>query len=290
MLKYKERNIKKMSNKLGELVKLAKGNERTIREYARDSGVDPAIISKIISGKYIPKKPNVLAELTSVCASPRNGVTYEKLVSVAQFETSYKAGLIAASTALSAIGGLPMVALTAGISSIAYATAQKGKEQDVLIDKKISDIQRFSATAIGLIYGKLAQNAILFKPEVDKSKRLLDNEFDTYLTIEGQLIEEYVIGYLYLDEEECKTNFIVENMAQHSVERFLFLKSNKKRKISIVVNNNKVYEYLLKFKGNLSYRGYLSIILVDMNNVSVEKEDYISWYEDNENNMPISIM
>ena len=69
----------------------------------------------------------------------------------------------------------------------------------------------------------------------------------------------------------------------------MFLKSNKKRKISIVVNNNKVYEYLLKFKGNISYRGYLSIILVDINNVSVEKEDYISWYEDNEDNLPISI-
>ena len=49
---------------VGELVKLAKGEDRSLREYARDSGVDAAIISKMINGTYIPKKPGIYESLT----------------------------------------------------------------------------------------------------------------------------------------------------------------------------------------------------------------------------------
>ena len=61
---------------VGELVKRAKGDDRSLREYARDSGVDAAIISKIINGTYTPKKPGIYESLTSPQASPRAGVTY----------------------------------------------------------------------------------------------------------------------------------------------------------------------------------------------------------------------
>ncbi len=60
---------------VGELVKRAKGEDRSLREYARDPGVDAAILSKIINGRYIPKKPGIYEALTSRKASPRGGVT-----------------------------------------------------------------------------------------------------------------------------------------------------------------------------------------------------------------------
>ena len=41
---------------LGELVETAKGTDRSLRQYATDSGVDVAIISRIINGLYIPKE------------------------------------------------------------------------------------------------------------------------------------------------------------------------------------------------------------------------------------------
>lgn len=283
-----------MRNELGELVKAAKGDDRTIREYAKDSGVDHAVISKIITGKYIPKKPKVLMALTSVQAAPRNGVTYEKLAKVAQYDAFYQAGLVAgmaaSNVALSAIGGLPLAALTAGVSGVALAKKKRENEQEILIDKAVNNIQRFSATAIGLIYGILAQNGILFKLEVDKSKRQLENEFDTYLSIEGPEIEEYIIGYVYLDEEERRSDIVVSNMSRRAVERFLFLKPNEKRKLSIVVNCQEVYDYLLKYKGQISYRGYLSIILLDVTNVTVVKEESLAWYYEDKETMPIPIV
>lgn len=45
---------KMLENQIGELVFKAKG-ERTYREYHKDSGVDAAVISKIVKGKYIQK-------------------------------------------------------------------------------------------------------------------------------------------------------------------------------------------------------------------------------------------
>ena len=68
---------------VGELVKRAKGEDRSLREYARDSGVDAAILSKIINGSYIPKKPGIFEALTSPQAAPRGGVTCEQMVAAA---------------------------------------------------------------------------------------------------------------------------------------------------------------------------------------------------------------
>ena len=284
-----------MSNRLGELVKEAKGEDRSIREYAQSCGVDAAVVSKIISGKYTPKNPKVLMRLTDIQASPRNGVTYEKLIKALNADASYRAGVIAGmgatNVALSAIGSLPIVGLPVLLGGAAIATKKdKEEKQDKLISKTISNLQRFSAMGIGLIYGRLAQKGVLFKPNLEKSKKIFENEFDSYLTIENSTIEEYIIGYVYLDEDEQRSDFIVENMGRRAIERFVFLEPNERRKISIVVNCQRVYDYLLTFKGRLSYRGYLSIVFLDPEAVTVEKEEFLAWYHEDTETTPVLIV
>lgn len=61
---------------VGELVKQAKGEDRSLREYARDSGVDAAILSKMINGSYIPKKPGIFEALTNPQTAPADGLCY----------------------------------------------------------------------------------------------------------------------------------------------------------------------------------------------------------------------
>lgn len=272
-----------MSKKLGELVKLAKGDDRTIREYGRDAGVDPAIISKIIAGKYLPKKPKMLMDLTSVNAAPRNGITYEMLVKASRTEDAYKAGLIAGlsavTTMMPVVGSVALSMLLTG-ETTSKLKVDSIKDRDELVEKTIGNLQRFSATAVGVIYGKLAEKGIVFRPEVDKSKRLMQNEIDTYISIENQTIKEYILGYVYLDKDDIKSEFIVENIARQSIERLMFLKSNERRKVSIVVNCEDIYNYLLQFKSAISYKGNLSIVLFDIDKVSVEKEDYLSLYSE----------
>ena len=47
---------------------------------------------------------------------------------------------------------------------------------------------------------------------------------------------------------------------------------------SIVVDNLELYEAVLKFKGHNSYRGNLSVILVDTEAVAIVKEEVIATY------------
>ncbi len=68
---------------VGELVKRAKGEDRSLREYARDLGGDAAILSKMINGTYIPKKPGIYEALTGPQAAPRGGVTARELIAAA---------------------------------------------------------------------------------------------------------------------------------------------------------------------------------------------------------------
>ena len=84
---------------VGELVKQAKGEDRSLREYARDSGVDAAILSKMINGTYLPKKPGIYEALTSPPASPRGGVTLEKMLEAAGATEDFQSGMSAGMSA-----------------------------------------------------------------------------------------------------------------------------------------------------------------------------------------------
>ena len=69
-------------------------------------------------------------------------------------------------------------------------------------------------------------------------------------------------------------------MALKQISNLIFLPEDNTRKVSIVVNDNELYQYLLEYKDKLSYRGNLSIIWVDADEVMVWKEEYLSLYGD----------
>lgn len=57
------------------LIELAKG-DRSIREYAKESGVSASYISGLIKGEFIPSL-KILSKLSKVA---QNGITYEQLI------------------------------------------------------------------------------------------------------------------------------------------------------------------------------------------------------------------
>lgn len=64
-------------------VMLAKGS-RTLTQFSKDAGVNPAYLSKVISLKYNkPASPTFIGKLASVA---ENGVSYEELMSAAGFD------------------------------------------------------------------------------------------------------------------------------------------------------------------------------------------------------------
>ena len=126
---------------VSELVRKAKGDDRSIREYAKDSEVDAAVISKIIKGTYTPKKADVYKKLTKSIAKPRGGVTYQQLVEASNSEKSFQDGLTAGKNIMKAsalmLGGVaaPMVAPAVALGVLAERMKQVSKE----LSKELSE-------------------------------------------------------------------------------------------------------------------------------------------------------
>lgn len=291
---------------LKELVKIAKGNDRTIKEYARDSGVDAAVISKIMAGKYIPKKTSVYESLTSTKACPRGGITYNQLVKAAKSSKSYEEGMIeglkAMAKVLGAIGNTPISSLSKspyvaggqlasllGELAIESFVDSKSKPSEKE-DKALNEIQRFSATANGIVYGKLGQKGFVFSPSSNEEIGVTEKSIDTYLKIQNQDIEEYILRYFFLNDADRKEPFLVRNAARQMIEELIFLKPNSKRKISIVANCKEAYEELSKYKDTLSYKGTLSVILICLDKVTLEKEEYLAYYSDAQKDEAIKLV
>ena len=280
---------------LKELVKIAKGADRTIKDYAKASGVDAAVISKIMAGKYVPKKTKVYEALTTTAAAPRGGVTAAQLIKAAKSSKSYEEGRIdglkTLSKVLGAIGNVPVSSLSknpyvAGASLLALtgefateALISKRSKASEKEDKSLNEVHRFSAIANGIIYGRLGQMGVSFIPSSKEELGISENSIDSYIKIQNPDVEEYVLRYLFLNESDCKTDFIMETATRRIIEELIFLKPNPKRKISIVTNCKEGFETLMKYEEKLSYRGNLSAVLIDIESIKLADEKYLSLYD-----------
>ena len=273
---------------VGELVRQAKGEDRSLREYARDSGVDAAIISKIINGNYIPKKPGLYEALTSPQAAPRGGVSYRQLMEAAGTSEEYRNGMtiglsVGATTALSEI---PSSALIKTLKARGVAIESDGTEEtlnmkmeDVLkIQRYKSEKQRFEATANGIILGSLGKMGLVFQIIQTGGAELDEIHFDTYVRLMNHGISEYLIRYAFISKEESASLPLVNNTVRGMVGELIFLKPSEARKVSIVTNHPAAFGELCAYKDRLSYNGELSVILFDLDSARLIKETYLSHY------------
>lgn len=270
-----------MSNKLGNLVKRAKGEDRSLREYARDSGVDAAIISKMITGSYVPKSAKIYQSLTSVDAAPRGGVSFDKLIKASNaakdFQAGLKAGLSATGRILSSNERLLSGTELTGDTNIKEYIATK-KNASIIKEtmEHINQIQSFVATSNGLLFKSLGEHNIPFTIEAREYEGL-DNQYDTWLSIDNGQISEYLLRYVYFPSNSEEAQY-VKNTIKKVVGELIFLEPTSQRKVSIIVNSETAFESIAKFKDQLSYNGELSIVLVDTKNTKLIKETYLSHF------------
>lgn len=282
-------------NNLISLIKKARGN-RTLREYAKDSDVNVSIISRIENGEYKPGR-KVLQKLTSFEAKPQGGVTYQELLEVANNDEQYKKGLTAGMSVVGitpmALAGIP--GITAALAALAGGfTMTKAQEllQEKEIKKSISDndevarysqlnqeIHRFAATAIGIMYGKMAEQGIKFRPIAKDEADLLLYDTDVLLSIEENEISSWLVKFATFSREDRELDRLVMQSVTNMFEKLLFEKPDLSRKVSIVVGNDVLFEYLTQYKERNSYRGNLSVIQVDVDLVEIVREEYISYFE-----------
>ncbi len=274
---------------VGELVKQAKGQDRSLREYARDSGVDAAILSKIINGTYIPKKPGIYEALTSLQAAPRGGVTAQQLIAAAGTSEDYQSGMSAGMsvgirTALADIPSSVMIKVlqARGIYSDGGRTevsvAAMKPEELKRIQRLQSETQRFTATANGIILGRLGGKGLAFQLVHTGGAEIDGIRFDTCLRLMNHEVSEYLIRYAFLSEEEYPSPALARNTLRSMVEELVFLKPRRDRIVSVVTNHPGAYEDLCACKDRLSFHGELSVLLFDLERATLLKEEYLSHY------------
>ena len=273
---------------VGELVKRAKGEDRSLREYARDSGVDAAIISKIINGNYIPKKPGLYEALTSLQAAPRGGVSYQQLMEAAGTSEEYRTGMTTGLSVgvITTLSEMPTSALIKALKARGVAIDGGGAEETS--NMKLADVrklqrlkgekQRFAATANGIILGSLGKKGLVFQIVQTDGAELDEIRFDTYVKLMNHRISDYLMRYAFISEEEAACLPLANNTVRGLVEELVFLKPSEARKVSIVTNHSDAFEYLCTFKGRLSYNGELSAILFDLDGARLVKETYLAHY------------
>ena len=275
---------------VGELVKRAKGEDRSLRAYARDSGVDAAILSKIINGTYIPKKPGIYEALTSPRALPRGGVTCEQMIAAAGATEDFQSGISAGmSIAMNAsLAEIPSSAMIKVLQDRGITVDSRGSEEDFSLAmkpeeiKKIqriqSEVQRFTAIANGIILGSLGKSGMTFQLVNTEDAEVDNIHFDTYVRLMNHEISEYLIRYTFISNEESVSPALLKNTMRRMVEELIFLKPCRSRMVSIVTNHPGAYDYLCACKDQLSYNGELSLLLFDLDRAMIIKEEYLSHY------------
>ncbi|MBR2761492.1 MAG: hypothetical protein IKD66_10005 [Solobacterium sp.] len=271
---------------VGELVKRAKGEDRSLREYARDSGVDAAILSKMINGTYIPKKPGIYEALTSHQAAPRGGVTSQQLISAANTSREFQSGMSAGMSAgiLASLDEIPSSVMIKVLKARGIRFTESGKEapSSGLKPEEIrkihllqSNIQRFAATADGIILGSLGKQGLTFQITHTDGTDIDGIQFDTCVKLMNHDVSDYLIRYAFISEDVPS---LAENTVRRKIEELVFLKPVRNRIVSVVTNHSGAYESVCAGRDSLSYNGELSVLLFDPDRAAILKQDYLAHY------------
>lgn len=285
-----------MSNKIGELVLKAKGN-RSYREYQNDSGVDAAVISKIVKGTYIPQKAETYKKLAS-CAD--NDVTFEELIDAAnnskEFNSGFTAGIEAALPTLGLAGSAAMAmamipALGAPfVGTLAMSLIKsKRKDQDIENAKAhITNAKRFCALSDKIILSQFAFGGAAIQLSEDKADTPFCSELDTCFLVNSRVYTELIIRHLYFEGSESKK--LIEGTTKLSIAECVFSKSKKTRNIAIVTKSDAAYYFLKEAAGELSYKGNIIAVLIDEINFELKQQVVLSTFDDSVNSTELAIM
>ncbi|MDO5455782.1 MAG: hypothetical protein Q4F25_02570 [Eubacteriales bacterium] len=275
---------------VGELVKRAKGEDRSLREYARDCGVDAAILSKMINGTYIPKKTGIYEALTNPQASPRGGVTFAQMIAAANASEDFRNGMSAGMSAgmLTALQDIPSSSMIKVLQARGIAAGGRGgseplssvvKPEEIRRIQRIrSEAQRFTAIANGIILGSLGKKGLTFQLVHADGEEIDGIRFDTCVKLMNHEISEYLIRYAFISDEEDASPMLAISTMRRMVEELVFLKPQRARITAVVTNHPGAYENLCACKDQLSYNGELSVLLFDLEKAMLLKEEYISHY------------
>ncbi len=237
---------------------------------------------------------------------PRKQETYDKLAKTLGCDVNYlriddtaiNPGTVAAlgtlGVALGAISplgmaaALPAFAAYLGLKASAKKEDERSKEpkepltytNDMLLQYERAQ-KKFAATAMGILYKAAAEKGIQCQQGSLKDIDGIGIRPDDYIVVKDHEIEDWWFIFWAKDPELDEHIIVFPNdRAGAMISRFTTMKSDPKRMATIVVDDIELYEAVCRYKGCNSYRGNLSVVLIDTNEVRICKEALIASYDD----------
>lgn len=264
-----------MNTSIGKAIEdLMVKNNLNQKELAKMTGLTEASISNYISGKRKPNNSS-LSKIAKVL-----NTSSEKILD----NSKNFSDLASTATLLSVLGFgalSPLASLGGAIATGALLSSRKNKNSnnDVLLAYE-KELLRFKKIAISEIQSIFFNSNIKFqyiKP--DNSEKGLTPDYCIEM-FEDNLTSWWFIFWKESNKITSNQKMSKEDRAEFLLSKFMLTTPDKKRKASIVINDLDLYKTFCDLKGYVSYKGNLSVILVDEEEMEILDEDYISYYDD----------
>lgn len=277
--------------KLAKLVLKAKG-DRSLRQYAMDANMSPSIISRIINGSYQPGI-KVLQRLVSEEAKPCGGVTLEQLAiasgfasEIATATTTIAKDVLNASRELiiGPIGILSGLATYAGTKIIQKraSTVDPAEENEDVLFQCAKRQKKFKSSAWGIIRDTMSEKGIKWMPGRAEADGYAVKP-DDFVFLDDEPIHDWWFVFWAKDSRMDSTEVISnEDWISVLIGRFISLPADSSRKLTLVLDSKEHYEAACLLKERNSYKGNLSVMLIDTENVRIVDEEELAYFNSND--------
>ena len=253
----RERTREEKIEAVAEKIELLIG-DRSLRQVAAASGLTAAGLSNILKRKYLPSA-DTLRKLSSEKANPQNGVTLGDLLYAAGYQTESLNDVIDYVIKDSMIEVNPFSA-DGNRSRNVYLRAYQGQLYEML--------------GKGLVSDALLAKGIHFQLERIDPTAGIETVADMRIQLEDEKVKEWFCLF-----KDCSERRHLYLDIPRWVGRFFLIPSKPDRKLSIVVNSEDAYQKICMYKDAMSYRGELSVILIDDKKAELISETYLANYD-----------
>ena len=243
-------------------------------------------------------------------AKPRKEATYQKMAEALDCDVHELTDLVDTSSpkndilnygaigaALAAVGlfvpfvGMAGVPFIAAAASTAYvATVEKGLDRKTnqmntafeynndLLDQYRKRQELFQDTATGLLQRRyFSQKRIAFLPGTLDDLEDRGGKPDAYITVLNNNLHSWWFSFWAKDPELDKhVRISPEERAGIMISRYTTAAFDPHRKISIVVDDNELFDNLIAYRNHNCFHGNMTAILVDVENGMIVKEEAIA--------------
>lgn len=286
-LSKKEYLKREAMRKVAILVKELIG-DRSIRRTAEDSGVAASYITGILKGnKYLPSA-DILRKLAAADAKPQNGITLEDLMVAAGYQTDYveeeiKMNLYEVRDDNGKTLDISpseefMRRMTAYVSEV---NAQEELRRSSMERHRAyrQEREKFESMSTGIIYKALADKGIRFSNANEVAVGVRGFRPDMTIYVPMQPILEWCFDFKYIEFDSREIGRYTSQLKRY-LGMYMFVEPKLERKLSMVIGNKEAFEALRGYQDKLSYRGDLSVILIDTEQFKVVDEFYLAHYRE----------